>query len=324
MLLIDRILAAAHHQQRRGTLDDGERELAGYLATIPVYDVTNVLPLFRDWDDTLDKPIPKRAPHPMTWAEWVSETEFGMMRSGHLLAESTVSEAKIFRDRPGDFRMRKGRQPLSWLDDAKEDSFVYTMTAWFLLEKAATTELAVSFPAHEPCLMDTTGMFGFCKSGEYIGHSYVHFPSHTGFFGLPIQGTENQDIDEFQKGWFAPFMTFALLHCKNVVTTTHGYTEQERKRVRKSGNPPRVTYKTIQLEVPATVTKHDPSDPNPEAKGTTRFHLCRGHFKNLTHPRYKNPGLHWWPAHWKGNIEQGAVISDRAVVPANNGIGTTP
>jgi hypothetical protein len=110
-------------------------------------------------------------------------------------------------------------------------------------------------------------------------------------------------------------MLVALLHCKNVVTDTWHPDDKTIRRHRKAGNLPPVSYKTLKLTLPATVRpKGESGEPNPDDK--KRFHLCRGHFKNLTHPRFKNPGLHWWPSHWRGDPQLGVVHKDYQIQPA--------
>lgn len=104
------------------------------------------------------------------------------------------------------------------------------------------------------------------------------------------------------------FMALALLHCHNVVAEDVRPDEQTQRRVAKSGNPPRCTYKTLKLQIPQASRRHSSGESGSEP--ATRFHLCRGHFKNLQHERFKSKGWHWWPAHWRGSPELGEVIKD--------------
>jgi hypothetical protein len=106
-----------------------------------------------------------------------------------------------------------------------------------------------------------------------------------------------------------PFMAFSLLHCRNVEAVAHEPTARERRQVERSGNPPRVTYKTLRIKLPEIEAgRRKPGHPDDEDARHVRFHLCRGHFKNLKHPRYKNPGWHWWPATWRGSRSLGEVV----------------
>lgn len=164
------------------------------------------------------------------------------------------------------------------------------------------------FPMHFLC---------FKSDGRYAGeleHMLDNFHS-AGYFGLPSETSVSLKNGGFMDTHWPPFMAFSLLHCKNVVTDDRGPTEAFNKRVAKSGNPPRVTFKTISIRVPETVAfERQRSQPGDDHG--VRFHLCSGHFKNLKHPRFKNPGLHWWPAHWRGDADKGIVITDRKLIPA--------
>jgi hypothetical protein len=104
-----------------------------------------------------------------------------------------------------------------------------------------------------------------------------------------------------------PFMAFALLHCKNVTAETHRPEPAAVKHCQKYNVPARVTYRTLRLELPEESTpRAAPAGQEPSGR-KVRFHLVRGHFKNLQHERYKDKGWHWWPAHWKGSPDLGRV-----------------
>ena len=45
-----------------------------------------------------------------------------------------------------------------------------------------------------------------------------------------------------------------------------------------------------------------------------RYHKVRGHFKHLTHKKWKNPGWYWWPEHYRGDKNLGQVHKTYEVV----------
>jgi hypothetical protein len=115
-------------------------------------------------------------------------------------------------------------------------------------------------------------------------------------------------------------MASALLHCKNVtrerVEPLAALSAKQQRKLAKHGAPAPVTYDVLRLRVPqeqAAPGGHTPAAPT---RPGVRFHLCRGHFKQLTHPRYKEPGLYWWPAHWRGDPALGVTLKDYALAPA--------
>jgi hypothetical protein len=139
-------------------------------------------------------------------------------------------------------------------------------------------------------------------------------------FRLPGKVTvEYERYDPVSVPW-PPFMAFALLHCKNVVVDEHVPDEKTQRRARKAGNPPRVTYQTLRVEVPVASHRRQAIQPGDleDSGPRVRFHLCAGHFKHLQSPRYVNKRgqLVWCPAHWKGAKELGEVHKNYQVVPS--------
>jgi hypothetical protein len=127
----------------------------------------------------------------------------------------------------------------------------------------------------------------------------------------------NYKITDYRVLPWVPFMGFALLHCKNVSTEEHIPNERIARRVKKSGQPPRATFKTLRLELPKLDKHKKPTqeEKEEEDKMRMRLHFCSGHFKNLQNDRYKEKGLYWWPAHWRGDPELGMVVKDYSLSP---------
>ncbi|MFO0906838.1 MAG: hypothetical protein U0835_00460 [Isosphaeraceae bacterium] len=76
-----------------------------------------------------------------------------------------------------------------------------------------------------------------------------------------------------------------------------------RKRARQ-GKLPLCSYQIVDLN---KTIKHDLRLADSEGEGGMRFHWRRGHFKLLSGPRYKEPGLHWWNPHTAGRKVNGEI-----------------
>jgi hypothetical protein len=308
VLLYDRVFEIVSRDVRRAGpnaesyMNPAERALWRNMRRAVVYDVSAVAALVDDWERESAKPIPKTPPHHILWAEWsVTEEPFNM-EVGTLLATlgpcARVRAAfqKEFGDRWGDcgwrevvdgdecFMAQTFRRPL--FGKLKGEVFCDTGIFYFALSEQGK-------------LVKTLRMSAETKAeGREIKT-----------FSLPIWGPPPDQVNYHKSctPW-PPFMAFALLHCKNVVTETHVPDAGLQRRVQKAGNPPRVTFKTLKIEVPQATHGREGYSPEGEDDGPkVRFHLCSGHFKNLQHERYKNKGWHWWPAHWKGSKDLGEV-----------------
>jgi hypothetical protein len=129
-------------------------------------------------------------------------------------------------------------------------------------------------------------------------------------FFLPLAGSFDY-LAHWQ--WVDPwpmFMSFALLHCRNVVTEDVVPGERIQRECKKHGRPPRITSKVLRIEVPQTAhARRSYGDGEDDAGPKVRFHLCRGHLKHLQSERYtsKRGQWIWCPAHWKGSKELGVA-----------------
>jgi hypothetical protein len=114
-------------------------------------------------------------------------------------------------------------------------------------------------------------------------------------------------------------MASALLHCKNVtserLTPVDALSAKQRRKLDRRGERPPVSYHVLRLRVPEERALPHTTVLSPDERAAVRLHLCRGHFKHLTHPRYKEPGLYWWPAHWRGDPALGVTLKDYALEP---------
>src|SRR5262245_19884931 len=72
MLLYDRVLAQAWLFAHRNPdlFDERHQTVFEQIRSAPVYEVTDLIALFPDWEREKDKSIPKRPPHSPIWVEW--------------------------------------------------------------------------------------------------------------------------------------------------------------------------------------------------------------------------------------------------------------
>lgn len=103
----------------------------------------------------------------------------------------------------------------------------------------------------------------------------------------------------------------AFMHCKNVALDAvepDGCLNRER---RKAGLKPFLRYHTINIEPIKKVLK---TEGNIETDGLKKaLHICRGHFATYTEDRPlfgHTVGTVWKPAHVRGSVKQGVVVSD--------------
>lgn len=227
--------------------------------------------------DVLEKPLPRRLPYPVSWFE------LGNARPHPGSANfAVVCTEHDLRRLPGT-ASNGPDEALAW------------QVVFLMHTKAANRVLVLA-----------GGGFIFTPDGGLFNRRL--FAQHS----VPIL---------CDWAFFAPFVeqtaaAVSLLHCKNVVTETYTPDAVTLNRHKRAGNLPPVSYKTLRLTVPETVKSRAPGNGGADPDAKARFHLCRGHFKMLKHPRYKTPGLHWWPAHWRGDPDAGYVEKDYKLTPA--------
>lgn len=335
MLLLDRIREQAHRMSRKGRRPVGrhEAEMFTSLFSCSCYELSNVVQLFDDWERDRVKPIPNRAPDVVTWCEW-KYTENDILPSGKTVVREwiigtliTEVTGKSLHAHLNAVSAMDGVPAVAWKDKLSGDEICYLAQPFKML-LAGETSIG-SKPYYEPFRGYPENLFAFKQTGEYVGCSW-QFPQRMlkydtkptedelrsfSFCDLPILVSVMKNKTDQHHTYWPPFMAFALMHCKNIDVLDHEQSPTERRRVERSGNPPRVTYKTLSIKVPETLKPRvNDSIEGTEENAGVRFHLCRGHFKNLQHSRYKSPGLHWWPAHWRGDPDMGVVIAEREVV----------
>jgi hypothetical protein len=103
------------------------------------------------------------------------------------------------------------------------------------------------------------------------------------------------------------YCILTLLNCKNIGAETVHPPEKLQKKRAKLNHTPLFSYKTLCLDM--NKKKYACSN-KPHQGGSTRVHLCRGHFKRYTKEAPlmgKHTGLYWWQPQVRGSHKHGAI-----------------
>lgn len=114
----------------------------------------------------------------------------------------------------------------------------------------------------------------------------------------------------------------SLMHCKNVKVRPVDPPERlSKKHERKTGKP-LTRYHVLEI---APMRRILDTEGEAQTKGLSHaLHICRGHFKTFTEdaPLFgKRVGTYWWPAHVRGNADEGVVEKDYRIRLDGDGIG---
>lgn len=295
----------------------------------PVYELSDVAKLFDgDWQDHLGSEIVKRPPHDKLWCEWEAsggdEKSYVTMRHGMLLTKATDSLRRtlINASDPSDAELiarHRGFNP------SADGTNHYVARHFMKLVKGRSSSGRVTMPVGVIFQIPIIVHIVFSEDFSRVTHGFL--PCGEGFrdiamFGVTIAHPECIDprvYMSFAGGVWPAIMSFALLHCKNVMTETVSAPGTPKKMIQR-GYPPRVSYKVLKIEVPANRKLKTELTGEELAENTgpkVRWHLVRGHFATMHHERFKNRGgTYWVPAHWKGDAGLGTVVKDYKPVPA--------
>lgn len=276
--------------------------------SIPVYDITNILWLVAELGSQPGKYdlIPKRPPHETMWVEWTHNHKVIRRElSDELMVNSTVG-CWIDRAKSEDIHDSTVQAILQEMPSVTDFYRVLIFERWNQRSKPGPTPTGVPFTLGVAaviamsadaiqCLPCATGVDpasesdGWCGTDIKFGFDNVRKAKNAASYLFPALGA------------------FALLHCRNINTETIKPNDPHAERRRNRGLPPKTEYKVLRLDLPNTIRPHAASAAEQEEERKMRFHLCRGHFKNLQHERFKAKGWHWWPAHWRGSKDLGEI-----------------
>jgi hypothetical protein len=180
-------------------------------------------------------------------------------------------------------------------DDNKEQSFyISNMTAGFKGEYAA---LFVKW---------MTGEDGYIVrdiDGNYLLAVDIHENMKGAF-------EDKNDLESFCLSQFSiTWVTFALMHVKNIELIDQPISRQVRRRKERKGEP---FYKVLSLEPFKKQVRNEARETG-QTEMQRALHLCRGHFVTYSEERPlfgKYSGTYWKPAHMRGSANNGEVVKD--------------
>ena len=113
---------------------------------------------------------------------------------------------------------------------------------------------------------------------------------------------------------FPALMAISLMNCKNVVLDPVEPDRELNRERQRHGHRPFVRYHTINIEPMKQVLR---TEGNLETVGLKRaLHRVRGHFATYTEEKRlfgRVAGTFWIPAHRRGDLKEGVVVSDYKV-----------
>ena len=345
-LLYDRLLRWA--TTHRYTEDDAT--LLARLRRAQVFELSDLVPLMPDWEQARQAPISKRPPYPVVWSEWfyddiapeghAYEGQVERWQMGALLWQlesDTVRQLMVLSGQDPEVTLftAAGEALPEIRHKVGEDFWTcdefYMARSFMLVTKPGPW---TTLPMNTLCWQLGYTCYGMRREGTVVRTTGFYdrelfSPSE---FGLDAESWQQRlrERSPFRlsmlhsvptKDRYWPFVTpwpalmaSALLHCKNVtsdhVTPAAALSAKQRRHLQRRGEPEPVAYKVLRLRVPEEQPVAQSRTSSPSESASVRLHLCRGHFKQLTHPRYKHPGLYWWPAHWRGDPAAGITLKD--------------
>lgn len=126
-------------------------------------------------------------------------------------------------------------------------------------------------------------------------------------------------LEELKRGGWAmhlhvPFMTFSLMHCKNVeMKQSEPHDDALQKARARKGKKPLVRFHTLLIEPFKKAVKDATGS---ETLTRQALHICHGHFRTYDEkPLFgRVRGTFWVPMHKRGSVSEGIVEKDYAVV----------
>jgi hypothetical protein len=277
----------------------------------PVYDISNIEPLFFDIDNS---DISKKPPHKWCWVEWRQDEGPGRFTYLVLLVYVDINLKTLDEDfGDGMLERVKGYDELYTSVMFKR----YDGGAPFVKINGAMGEFC---PIGTITQEDHHSMYMLGDNGikmdsvllskpdnEYIGNEHMNELS---LYRLNWSRLVCASEDIHRKMIHLPFTAFSLLHCKNIKEVEILPDMALQKARQRRGKLPLYGYHVLKLNVSVEEEHRVYGVSDSNDKVHMRHHMVRGHFKNLQHNRFKNKGMYWWPAHWRGNPDLGIVEKD--------------
>jgi hypothetical protein len=299
-------------------LEEDAKRAINNSVNYPVYDVSNVVPLFSsiEGEDITKNGLPKRPPHKWMWVEWRVDENPG--RFTYLMLLIKVDKKDLVEG--GDFGH-------DLHEKAVECNEFYTSVVFKRYDggvldfvvgeemESGVTKFNVMPHIGTISQEDCQAVYMFQEDCRIIKYChYLGVPDEDKFklsyYGLPWSKVTFEDDYYFRMLLYMPFAAFSMLHCKNIKEVEIEPDQALQKARKRRGKLPLYGYHILKLNVSVEEKHRIYGVENSEDKIHMRHHMVRGHFKNLQHDKFKCKGLYWWPEHWRGNPELGIVEKD--------------
>jgi hypothetical protein len=145
-------------------------------------------------------------------------------------------------------------------------------------------------------------------AGEYLG------ARGKAYFRVDIPPADRAIMDGLCFLLFMPcLLAFSFMNCKNTTLRAIDPDPDLNRFRERHGHPPFLRYHTIDIEPMKKILR---VEGGVETNGLKKaLHIVRGHFATYSEdrPLFGRPGLHgsfWMPAHVRGSLDRGVVVSD--------------
>ena len=201
----------------------------------------------------------------------------------------------------------------SALRKSKPEFWPSDHSRFVLAEQLLAVESEHGLCLHGPC---ATFLLPVNENGSLAGQI-----ADTVAFSAFMNGRDFESLRKVgHSGAFPVFMAIAFMHCKNMVLQPHDPDPAVARERKKAGLRPFVRYHTINIEPMKRVLR---TEGNIETEGLKKaLHICRGHFATYSEERPlfgKHAGTFWVPAHTRGSLKSGVVVSDYNVKAPKGG-----
>ena len=291
-------------------LEEDVTSVLDNLMQYPVYDISNIEPLF---DEIKNDGISKRPPHSHMWIEWRVDENPG--RFTYLVLLVNIPNDVVILDR--DFGEGMSKEVEGY--DELYTSVVFKRYDGGAPFTKVDGSLGEFCPPGTMTQEDHHSMFMLRNNATEINSILLTLPDDE------VDGSKYDEMSLYRLNWsrlvcinkqvhdkmiYLPFTAFSLLHCKNIKIVEVLPDEALQSARRRRNKLPLYGYHVLKLNVPIEEEHRVYGVNDSDDKGQVRHHMVRGHFKNLQHNRFKHKGIYWWPAHWRGNPELGIVEKD--------------
>lgn len=279
----------------------GSRAFDAMFGKTAVFEMSNCIGLISELSRTEEqnakaKIPPRRPPNPLSWFEFTEEKPGLSFQWAVLLVHDPRPSTIVATQKSMDvFRTETGQ----------DAHFRIEAIPFARINRSDFPPPFRSPPQGMPFILNRA--FCIFLDAGWRHHAIVQSDSTLpGLEGIPTAASPESEQVEMGRPISVALFACSLLHCHNI--------EAEeikgpplRPREIKRGQPGKTSYRVLRLNLPSTLRPKGEVEESDEEKARMRLHLCRGHFKNLQHPRFKNKGWHWWPAHWRGDPELGTA-----------------